>query len=350
MLVTKTLAVKDLQLLYSYVSNTFPTVLNVVKHSDTTLSLSFSDSLSPSQQLALDTLLEAYVDAPVSDVVNSKNVSPMNTTSIALPANGVFTGAWQDVSTCDSLRVVATSDVSSAVGGLSMQFGLVSKQADVAKQYTLSSAGGQVCAINTVSGRFFRVVYVNGANAQTRFKLVSFWYGALGTVTMVQANQPVSNAHDCVLTRAIMNGANDGNNNVGVRLDGRSNLKVTLPLPLGKLSTTRCSPLMQVTFTYGVSSDFCSSSLINGGSVTSSAGQAVVASASAINSSASLSTNRFCRCAAGTTLKLMMACSFTAGVAGTTQIVGGGTASNGLFFGYNGTTFGVMVRSNGAPT
>jgi hypothetical protein len=40
---------------------------------------------------------------------------------------------------------------------------------------------------------------------------------------------------------------------------------------------------------------------------------------------------------------------FTAGAANSTQYIGIGTSSEGFFFGYNGTTFGIMRRQGGSP-
>jgi hypothetical protein len=84
--------------------------------------------------------------------------------------------------------------------------------------------------------------------------------------------------------------------------------------------------------------------------MTNSQSCAVVSSGAAINSSATMSSIRYCRTTPGDTVMAVISCAFTVGRAGNTQLAGVGNATNGLFWGYNGTAFGVAVRSNGVTT
>lgn len=73
--------------------------------------------------------------------------------------------------------------------------------------------------------------------------------------------------------------------------------------------------------------------------------QAVLSSGSALNSTASIRTAGIVPPAPGIGVLSRIAGLFSPGVAGSTQYLGIDGANNALFFGYNGASFGVMVRS-----
>lgn len=97
-------------------------------------------------------------------------VSIINSTTTTLAANGVFTGASEDITNYASVTVSLISDVASATDGLSMQQSANGTNWDWLDVYSIPAAIGKTFGSH-VSGKFFRIVYTNGASLQTSFRL-----------------------------------------------------------------------------------------------------------------------------------------------------------------------------------
>ena len=96
--------------------------------------------------------------------------STVNSSSTALLANGVFTGTAEDVSQYSSVNVFVFASHASATDGLSMQFSPDGTNWDNTDVYTIPATTGKTFSIQVVA-RFFRVVYTNGATAQSAFRM-----------------------------------------------------------------------------------------------------------------------------------------------------------------------------------
>jgi hypothetical protein len=344
---TKT--VSDESLFFSYVAASFPT-LTGISSSGPTLRLTFSTTLSGAQQTALTTLLGAYPNPVCTEDGTLANILVLNTTAAPLAGGGVFTGGWQDVARFSCVRVTCLSDVASAASGVSLQFGVAAQQADVVRTYT-ASAGAVLACVSDVAGRYFRLVYTNGAAAQTAFSVCARWTTSNEFATVQLGSATLTDQSDALVTRSVVAARSDNSRHLNLRADEQSQLRVCMPTILERLVCATSTPMIQVSFTYTVNSDQTVTAVVGAGSsVTANLGRALVTAGAVVNSSASLSTDRMCRCTAGNTVTVVVGCAFGAPVAGNTQICGAGNASNGLFFGYNGTSFGILVRSNGTST
>lgn len=93
-----------------------------------------------------------------------------NSSTTPLGISGVFTGAWIDAFNQGSVLVYAFSDKSSAANGVTVQWSSDGVNAD--ESYSESFVAGGTAAVlqMTHRGRYFRVVYTNGAAAQTTFR------------------------------------------------------------------------------------------------------------------------------------------------------------------------------------
>jgi len=139
------------------------------------------------------------------------------------------------------------------------------------------------------------------------------------------------------------------NYDAGVTTDGR--LMVDVPISaFGLLKMQQESPDIQIMFPYGISTLATTSSTTGSGSVTWANSLANIASGAATNSSGKLVSNRFFKYAPGQGANIMMTALFDAPAAGNNRIIGIGNVSNGFFYGYNGTSFGILHRSNGVDT
>lgn len=128
---------------------------------------------------------------------------------------------------------------------------------------------------------------------------------------------------------------------------------VTFPAPglsaFGEASVSQATPIVQVTFPYSVNTALVDVRQNASGTVTHASRSALLSTGAAINSSAEIRSKRVVKYNPGEGVEVRFTAVFTAGVAGATQVIGAGNESDGFFFGYNGTSFGILHRRNGSP-
>jgi hypothetical protein len=121
-----------------------------------------------------------------------------------------------------------------------------------------------------------------------------------------------------------------------------------IPLSAFKdIRVAQLTPECGWTFHYTVNTDIVNVTTTGNGTVTQTTAKGVLQTGNAQNSSAKINSRRFARYIPGMGLLVLMTCIFTIGVSGSSQLIGLGDNVNGLFFGYNGDSFGVMRRQNG---
>jgi len=118
----------------------------------------------------------------------------------------------------------------------------------------------------------------------------------------------------------------------------------------GEQQVSMATPKALVHFPYNLNTDIVTTTTVASGAVTHSGQFAVVASGAAINSSGKLNTNRTLEYNPGIGGLARFTTVFGTGTAGNTQISGIGNTTDGFFFGYNGTQFGILFRSAGSDT
>jgi len=118
----------------------------------------------------------------------------------------------------------------------------------------------------------------------------------------------------------------------------------------GELSTAQPTPRVLLHFPYNLNTDVISTTTTGSGSVTHSGQFAVIGSGAATSSSGTLESLRLLEYNPGTGGLARFTSVFDTPVAGNTQISGIGNATDGFFFGYNGTSFGILYRSNSSDT
>lgn len=154
--------------------------------------------ITMSNTLALtDTQLRA-TPVPVSGAVSvtaNGIISTANSTSVALAAGGVFTGPAEDITEFADVRLLVFADQPSAVDGLQLQQSTNGTNWDSVDAFTVPATTGRPFSIGA-SARFFRIVYTNGATAQTAFRLQTKLYKAYGKGASVRPQDGRSNEND----------------------------------------------------------------------------------------------------------------------------------------------------------
>lgn len=107
------------------------------------------------------------------------------------------------------------------------------------------------------------------------------------------------------------------------------------------------SSIIHLQWPYGINSRVVNPLEVNGGTVTQVDKQLNVATAASTNNSAIMLSRDILKYNAGQGAVTRFTARFTAGVAGNTQLIGVGNAADGLFFGFDGTSFGVLRRRGG---
>jgi hypothetical protein len=108
--------------------------------------------------------------------------------------------------------------------------------------------------------------------------------------------------------------------------------------------------IVQVDFVYNVNADMINTTVTGSGTVTQASAMAVLQTTATTNSSAKIETKRFLKYRPGQGCHVRGTALFTTGVAGSVQLFGAGDSVDGLFFGFDGTSFGVLTRNNSVDT
>lgn len=116
----------------------------------------------------------------------------------------------------------------------------------------------------------------------------------------------------------------------------------------GELLIAELTPIVQLHSAYNINTRIMEARDNNGSSSISN-NKFQVSTGAAANQSSSLLSRVAVKYNAGQGMMWRGTGVYTAGAANSTQYIGIGTASEGHFFGYNGTTFGILRRQGGSP-
>jgi hypothetical protein len=156
-------------------------------------------------------------------------------------------------------------------------------------------------------------------------------------------------------TDGVINGLTDGGTSKQIGSDENGNLKIAIESPktaFSEISVANPHPVSQISFEYGVNTQIMTTSVTGTGTVTTANSLLSVSTGASASSSAQLISRRYLKYRAGQGALGRGTMLFTAGVANSKQYAGVGNASltDGFFFGYNGTQFGIFHINNGSET
>ena len=94
-------------------------------------------------------------------------ISIKNSTSSPIGGGSIFTGDWEEITDYAIIKIAITSNVASASDGFCIQQS--TDQVELWEDtYTLAADSHKLYTINPVA-KYFRIVYTNGAAAQSTF-------------------------------------------------------------------------------------------------------------------------------------------------------------------------------------
>ena len=139
-----------------------------------------------------------------------------------------------------------------------------------------------------------------------------------------------------------------------VQDNGTGELRVELAgtnvSPFGDIATAENTPILQLDFVYGINTQTGVSTTANSATVDTSAGRLRLQCGTNAAGSAIFNSRRIAKYRPGQGVTARFTPVFAPGVAGNTQIIGMGNVNDGYFFGYNGTSFGLMHRNRGVDS
>jgi hypothetical protein len=149
--------------------------------------------------------------------------------------------------------------------------------------------------------------------------------------------------------------ANAATRPVSLTPEGHIEVDVHGPrLPFGSLHTERITPVFQIDGVYGINSFLTTTNVgvsvgtnATSGNVTASSNKIVVATGTTQYSFATYQSRNRLRYRPGQGIVGKFAGHFSTPAASSTLVAGFGTAESGVFFGYNGTSFGILYSTAG---
>lgn len=162
----------DCNNLRNYISKSLSTIVSAVTSDGLAVVISFTASLTSAQQTRLAALLNAYIESNCNGILTTNpNALANNISYTPLAANATFVGGWASIQDVTTLWVLLLTDQPSSIGGATIQFGYTSAQADVSAAFMVTNNYLSRQQFTCQEYKYARVVYQNGASAQTQFSL-----------------------------------------------------------------------------------------------------------------------------------------------------------------------------------
>jgi hypothetical protein len=174
---TYTRNINDLYQLQLFIKNNgFADLLYLNYSKDTYLiEAAFLNQLSITDQTNLSNLILTTFPNNLSPSNEIKQISIGNCTSNVLGASQVFTGQYEDVSDYSTISIILNTDTNSVYNGLELHFSIDGKTENEIKTFNIQG-GGSFSEIVSVVSQYFKIVYRNSVQPQTKFNLQSIYH------------------------------------------------------------------------------------------------------------------------------------------------------------------------------
>lgn len=206
--------------------------------------------------LAIPNKMDASGNSSENITIVTSIVDIANSSTTPLGIGGVFTGAWIPVLLYSQIDVLAYSDQASTVGGFQIQFSTDGINVDHIHPYSVIALDGEEVQIH-IHAKYYRIVYTNGAVAQTIFRLQSILNPISGTGSIIEAEQTITGVDDCLLTKSVLTGKNaaDPTKYVDAKVTPDGGVTINQNTTVDTLSSTTANLASGATFTGPSTSD-----------------------------------------------------------------------------------------------
>ena len=316
------------------------------------------------------------VDSSGTPVENS--IDSNNSTTTPLSGDATFTGTGTDVSAFSNLTVQIFTDQNSATNGMKFEFSIDNTNWDEIHSFTFTANGTRRFQF-ACHAQYFRIVFINGSTDQTVFRVQTILHKFAQPLTTIhRISDSIDMDNSAQLMKTVLTGlspagdfknvlvTNAGNQKIsieefesGVSVNSNSQLRTTpfdslgneikqTKTAFGELSVAEPSPVNQVQFPYNINTDIWEKRDNNGTSSVSN-NMANLSTGAAANQCSTILTKTPIKYNPGQGALCRFTAIYTAGAANSTQYAGIGSEDDGYFFGFTGTTFGILRRQGGKP-
>lgn len=252
----------------------------------------------------------------------------------------------------DNASQVQTEVLSDQDGTMTFTFYSDDAGTDQIRQLTVpySTADGYRQFGAPTFGRSVRYQFANGATPTTDFFFSTKFISTAISPQVVALDAFISPSMLSTVQRSVLSGQTSQGTFGNVGIDQSGNLSVSIRQPteaFGAVLVSDLHPQVQRKFVSGLN-DFMDETIDHdGGMVSASTGQLVLSTSTTTSSKAQYISRDIGSYRPGQAVVHRFTMQFDTSAAATEQIIGVGDAEDGLFFGYNGTSFGVMRRTGG---
>jgi len=304
------------------------------------------------------------------------SVSIVNSTNTPLSAGQTWTGSADDCLAWSSLVINFSSDADTDI---TLQFSSQGSDWDFPVLEGLQIPGGSIFTNSYhILAKYFRIVLHNYDDTNATYtrlqtilqrtpnalplptgastaSLQSDAITSLNTINATASGLLTNTQLRATPIQSIIVGQTDNGTYQNIGSDENAQLKVAIGNPktaFGEISTANPEAKAQISFEYGINAQTMTTAVTGSGTVTTSGSLLILSTTAASSSSAQLISRRYLKyrpgqgaCARGTMI-------FTTGASNSKQYAGVGNSSltDGFFFGYSGTTFGIFYINNSSET
>jgi hypothetical protein len=273
-------------------------------------------------------------------------------TTTPLSASGVYTSSLINANGWSQVQTEVNADQD---GTMLFEFCSDAAGTDVVRSLTVPfvAANGYQLFAAPAFTNYIRYTYTNNSgSSQTDFYFTTKLLSTSLSPQTLRADGFISSAMMTNLSRSILVGTDEAGNFRNVGTDYKGDLSVSIEKPLtafGELRTAEMSPVLQITHPYELNLDLISTASTTGsGSVVHNTGTTMIEvnSGAATSSAGIANTRKLVKYRNGQGLLVRYTALFDTAVSGNNQLAGWGDSEDGFFFGYSGTTFGIIRRNS----
>lgn len=280
-------------------------------------------------------------------------VSTTLSTTAPLVGGDTWTSSYLDVSGYANLSVVCTVVPTNATGTVYADFSPDGVNADSTISWPIANGSSGSPHMLSTTRQYVRIRVVNDATAQTQMRLQTLVYRtARIAIPTSRFSQSIDDNTDVLNARAVLTGQYPGGTYANVGISERDALMVESSGPLtgfGEQIVADETPRVQIDAVYGIRTSDHETFSASGGTATASNSLFQVTTGTSVGGYGVIRSLRTVKYATGQGLRYRISALMTSpGVANSLQAAGVFTSTDGLFVGFNGTTFGFTRRIAGA--
>ncbi len=334
----------DIEQLFQYIKSSLNTI-NHISYNNGQITTFWPSILSSEDKLTLDTLISSYSNPQVIIENNPfRKVSVGNSTTTPLSQNATFNGYWEDISDYSSISIFCLASTNST-----LYIDLSINGQDTHYSETVNLYANKVFSYcNLVLCKYFKIRITNSNSVQSSLSCQTIYHHYRSVQNSKFMNETIDESSLATICKSVISGkcTNGTYNDVSTTNNGE--LKVNIPFTaFGELMIASKYPIIQCNFLYGYNPQTSTPVISGSGTILPVSNYLTINSGSSTNSYAMIKTNRIARYRTGQGINMFITAIFDTPHEGNTQIFGGGNNIDGLFFGFHGTSFGILHRSFG---